>query len=359
MSENTVEVEERTCRFPRCRRPAMAPEAGTGRPPEYCDDPAHNRASAWRARQRTDDDTARAAETRPVDSARQRASEITGQVSGMIEHLGAQLSVLVEELRTVGDPGAAEAQIESVSSEAAEQVAAANARATRAEQAQRRAEAEKDEADAAAEEATRAGEEIAEDLAGAREELDTTRTKAEQLAVELADSQAAAAADRDRAQDENAGLQAELEAARAQLDRTEQDCNAAAARAEAAESARSEAEQRTAVAERRAESEATRADREESVATEARAQLEGVRADLDAARETAGDMRSTMATLTAEREAARADVEREHTHGEQRVKDLHETYSRQVDQLRQELALAREETTPERRAPKAPVAGKD
>ena len=56
-----------------------------------------------------------------------------------------------------------------------------------------------------------------------------------------------------------------------------------------------------------------------------------------------------MATLTAEREAARADVERERAHGEQRVKDLHETYSRQIDQLRAELSQAREAKTKERR----------
>ena len=74
----------------------------------------------------------------------------------MIEHLGQQLTVLVEELRTVGDPDAVEAQLEAVSSEAAEQVATANARATRAEQGQRRAEAEKAEADAAATDAATA-----------------------------------------------------------------------------------------------------------------------------------------------------------------------------------------------------------
>ena len=113
------------------------------------------------------------------------------------------------------------------------------------------------------------------------------------------------------------------------------------------------------MAERRAESEATRADREKAAVTAALAQLEGVRADLDAARDSAGDMRSTMATLTAEREAARADVERERAHGDQRVKDIHETYGRQIDQLREEIALARRETTPERRTSKAPTAGKD
>jgi hypothetical protein len=29
-----------------------AVRGGTGRPPEYCDDPSHNRAAAWRARQK-------------------------------------------------------------------------------------------------------------------------------------------------------------------------------------------------------------------------------------------------------------------------------------------------------------------
>ena len=120
MSENPAAVEKRTCRFPGCQRPPEAPEASTGRPPEYCDDPTHNRASAWRARQQVNDAATRAAEARPVDLARQRASEITGQVTGMIELLGQQLTVLVEELRTVRDPEAAEAQIESVTSEATE-----------------------------------------------------------------------------------------------------------------------------------------------------------------------------------------------------------------------------------------------
>lgn len=172
----------------------------------------------------------------------------------MIEHLGQQLTVLVEELRTVGDPEAAEAQIESVSSEAAEQVAAANASAPRAEQALRRAEAQKDEADAAAEEATRANEETAQDLVGARQDLDAARIREEQLAVELADSQASAVAERDRSQAENTALLAELESVRAQLASTVQDRDAA---------------------------------------TDARAQLEAVRTDLDAARDAAGDMRST------------------------------------------------------------------
>ncbi len=32
MSEHVIEVDERTCRYPGCRRPAMAAEVGTGPP---------------------------------------------------------------------------------------------------------------------------------------------------------------------------------------------------------------------------------------------------------------------------------------------------------------------------------------
>ena len=43
----------------------------------------------------------------------------------MIEHLTQQLQALIEELRTAADPEAAELQVEAVTSQAAEQVAAA------------------------------------------------------------------------------------------------------------------------------------------------------------------------------------------------------------------------------------------
>src|SRR5665811_1601140 len=136
----SVETAQRTCRFPGCERLVPPSEGGTGRPPEYCDDPGHTRAAAWRARRRLAQETAGRRvedEERPVDAARQRASELRGQVAGMVEHLGQQLNALVDELRTVADPDAAEAQIESVTTDAAEQVAAAAARASRAEQGQR------------------------------------------------------------------------------------------------------------------------------------------------------------------------------------------------------------------------------
>jgi colicin import membrane protein len=354
MSESIV--EERTCRYPGCQRPAMASEGGTGRPPEYCDEPSHNRAAAWRARQRLGEG-AGVTETRPVDAARQRASEITGQVTGMIEHLGQQLTALVDELRTVGDPEATEAQIESVASEAAEKVAGANARATRAEQAQRRAEAERDEADAAAEEATRKSEELAEGMAALQAELETARQNGEQLASELSQTQAAAAADREQAQAEAAELQTDIESARAQLRQAQQERDAAIKRAEAEEQARAEAERRAGAAESRAQGEAERADRGDAVIEEMQAQLVTARADLDRAREAAAELRGNLATLIAEREAAKANVELERAHGEQRVKDLHDTYGRQIDQLRHELTQARETAAKEPRPSRPRTAG--
>jgi hypothetical protein len=109
----------------------------------------------------------------------------------------------------------------------------------------------------------------------------------------------------------------------------------------------------------RAELEAARAGREEAAAAAARAQLESLRAEYDAAREAAGEMRTSVAALTAERDAARTDVDRERGHGEQRVKDLRETYGRQIDQLREELAQARETPARERPGAKPPEDSKD
>ena len=151
MSETAT---QRMCRYPGCDRPAEPGEPGAGRPPEYCDNPDHTRAAAWRARQRATAGASAAEEARPMDAARQRAGLITAQVTGMAEHLVSQMHELLVELRTLADPGAAEAQLEAAASEAAEQVAAANSRAIRSEQALRAAVADKEEADAAALEAT-------------------------------------------------------------------------------------------------------------------------------------------------------------------------------------------------------------
>jgi colicin import membrane protein len=139
MAMSTPEVTEmRTCGFPGCEEPTEA-TSGAGRPAGYCSDPAHNRAAAWRAR-RAEADTADHPvedDKLPVDAARQRASALHAQVSGMFEHMQHQLVALVGEMRTVADPDAAEAQIEAITSDAAEQVTSASARANRAEVATR------------------------------------------------------------------------------------------------------------------------------------------------------------------------------------------------------------------------------
>jgi chromosome segregation ATPase len=326
----------------------MPAEAGTGRPPEYCDNAAHTRAAAWRARQRRQQEAAgqpdTAQEPRPVDAARQRASEIGGQVAGMIEHLQQQLHLLVDQLRTAGDPDAAEAQIESVASEAAEQVAAANARASRAEQAQRTAQADRAEADAAAVEATERADQAAAGLEQTRAQLTQLEDDLEQTRGQLAQAQA----DTQAAHDQLAQLHDDLAGTREQLSATQAQRDDALARAEAAAQAQAGAEEH-------ARAEARRAERTEAELDAVRAELDAARADLDRERhhgdqlrDQITDLRATTATLTAQRDAARADLDREREHGDQRVADLRSTYETQLAHQGDELAQARSDAQDQR-----------
>ncbi len=59
-------------------------------------------------------------------------------------------------------------------------------------------------------------------------------------------------------------------------------------------------------------------------------------------------MRRNLATATVERDAARTDIERERTHGDQRVSDLRTTQDQQLAELRAELAELREEAREQR-----------
>ena len=345
MSESVSQTEQRTCRFPGCEQQAMPSEPGIGRPREYCDDPAHTRAAAWRARQRPGQSgEAREADARPVDAARQRASELRGQVGGMIEHLEQQLHALVGELRTVGDLDAAEAQLESVASDAAEQVAAANARASRAEQAQRRAEAERAEADAAASEATERSEELAAVVEDTRAQLQEANQNLDQVVNELAETVAAAEAERQQTQLTIVQLRDEAIATQALLKDAEQERDDVSARLEVAIASRAEAEERARTAGERTTAEAARAVRAETETVAVREQVEAARGQIDQIRDQVADLRGSLAGMTAERDAARADIERERVHGDQRVADLRTTYERQQSQLQDQLAQAREET---------------
>lgn len=357
MSELT-EIERRTCRFPSCRRPAAESQSGAGRPPEYCDDSAHNRTAAWHARRRLRTEQpghAAGMEQRPIDAARQRASELHGQVAGMIEHLNQQLKGLLEELRAVAGPEAAELQIEAVTVEAAEQVATAVARASRAEQAQQRAEAERAEADSAAEEASARSEQLRTGLEEARQQLTEAETDRDRLNAELADVLAAVGAERKQFAAKLMDLAEKLTVGEARLVEAHGDRDAAIRRAEAAMVAQSEAEERFRDAVDRADAESARAARAEDAVGSVRLSL--VQADRQAAdlRDEVSELREKLAVMNAQRDAAMHDAEREKTHGHERVNDLrarHEEENRrlseEVAELRGELNTARDEARVQR-----------
>ncbi len=345
-SDEVQQSEQRTCRFPGCVRAAVSADSGKGRPPEYCDDDGHNRAAGWRARRRLADEPSRNIEDekRPVDAARQRAGELSGQITGMLEHLGQQLTALKEELQTVADPDAVEAQIESVTTEAATQVAAATTRTRRAEQAQRQADAERLEADAAATEASELADQLQADLAAAQQELGDQTRALDEVTAELTAARSAAEVQNAQAQTELT----QLATARTRLGEAEHERDAATARAESASAARAEAEEHARGATARAADEAVRAQRAMSDVAKVRDELDHARTVHDTIREEASSLSRNLATAIVERDAARASVERERTHGDQRISDLQTTKDQQITQLRDEAAELRQELREQR-----------
>jgi colicin import membrane protein len=339
MSETAT---QRMCRYPGCDRPAEPGEPGAGRPPEYCDNPDHTRAAAWRARQRATAGASAAEEARPMDAARQRAGLITAQVTGMAEHLISQMHELIGELRTLADPGAAEAQLEAAASEAAEQVAAANGRAIRAEQALRAAVADKEEADAAALEATANAQELQASLSQARHDLDQSRETVTQLQTTI--DALTDELTQQRTAKEN--LEAETRRLNDELERAHAATVAARQEAHLAQAARAEADQRAEAADQHARTEASRAAAAEQATTQVRGELQDVRTQFDATREHLNQLREGLAVATAERDAARQENERERAHGDQRVTDLHQTYERQLTDLRALIPTAQPATQP-------------
>lgn len=259
----------------------------------------------------------------------------------MLEHLGQQLTALVEELRIVADPDAAEAQIESVTAEAAAHVAAATARTSRAEHAGRQAEAERLEADAAACEASDLAEQRQAALAVAQNEL-------EDRAHTLDAVRAAAEAHGAQAQAELSELREQLAAVRTRLGEAEHDRDDATARAETASTAWAQADERARGAVARADDNAARAQRAEADLTKIRDERGHARIVHDTLREEASSLRGKLATAIAERDAARANIERERTHGDQRINDLHTTQDPQLAHLRDQAAELRQEVREQR-----------
>jgi colicin import membrane protein len=324
-------TDMRTCSFPGCAEPVDA-TPGAGRPAGYCADPAHNRATAWRARRVEADKMKLTADDDrlPVDTARQRASALHSQVSGMFEHMQQQMAVLVGDLRTIADPDAAEAQIEAITSDAAEQVASAAARANRAEVATRKAEAERAEADAAAEESDALADELRAALAAL--ELRASALEGE-LAVASENSRLATAeivtlADQVAAlSDENAEVTVQLAGARELV------TTATAAKDDALALARD--------ARVHADAESARAERAETDAARTRDVVAEVRVERESARAEALVLNGHLATAISERDGAVAEIARERSYADQRVIDVRDALENQLTQVCEELEQSR------------------
>lgn len=150
------------CRFPGCTRAAEEGD-GRGRPPAYCDDPAHNRAAAFRARRenQTGDKTQATApaEGEPVTFARARAGLLIERIEAAVAALDAMTREVLGELATLGDVEAVEVELENVTATADQRAAQARAEAATAETRRRRAEAAAAEAEQLSAEAEAAAEE--------------------------------------------------------------------------------------------------------------------------------------------------------------------------------------------------------
>ena len=366
----TAGTSARTCRFPGCNAPAVTAAGGApGRPPEYCSNPDHNRAAAWRAR-RAERASAEGRPLpddldRPVSMARARAGELVDQVATQAGQLAAALTAVVEELRTLGDPDAAAVQIEAVTTEADQRVAEATARAARAERDQRAAELRRAEADAAAEEATDQAAQLSVQLQEIQDEHRAATKRWEQQSAQqqaeidrlmaALDTAAAESAERlIRAQAaETAGAAAEARAAAlgSELaEATEQLENAAAVGAAAAQRAH-DAEQTNASLSTQLEGERSRAGSAEQAAAAARGEASQLSGELERALQAADSLRNEIrearsqvfeareraAASAAELAGAQQRLEDERRHTEARLADQRLGYEERLMELRADL----------------------
>lgn len=145
--QNGTKVGPALCRFPGCQSPPE-PGDGRGRPPAYCEDPAHTRAAAFRARREADP-----AAGESVSFARMRAGVLVERVEAAVVTLGTLSEAVMGELATLGDVELVEVELESVTASAEARVAEARALAAEAEVRRRCAQ---------------------DETAALREELDTT-----------------------------------------------------------------------------------------------------------------------------------------------------------------------------------------
>jgi len=230
-SGNTATATRPACKYPGGGQRA-ASAGGTGRPPEYCAGRGHTRVSAWRERRRLAAEKAGttispAEDASPVTMAKATGAELLRSLRAEADRVAALGAELRDRIDTLGDPTAADAEVEAVRAAAEQRAAAAEARAAAAEQRAAQAEQFRAEADAAAEEmsehltATQARAERADERAEAAE---ADRDAA--VATARADAGArvsAAEGERDAAiAKARAGAEARVRATEADRDRSRQ-----------------------------------------------------------------------------------------------------------------------------------------
>jgi len=278
------------------------------------------------------------------------------------EHLVVQLRTLLEELATLSDPGAAAVQIESVTSEAGEQVAAALARATRAERATRAAEVDREQADTAAEEALLRLEEVnadlertkqswraeVEDLTAAQQTLErdhqTAMAEAAAVAATAAEEhrQALAAAAQERAELTAAHDRSLEEAHEAALAREDVLTSRVEEQLRSTEQARQEADAARRSAEGEARAVRSAMERAEVETATGRAQLAQLRELEWQLRDEAAQLRTDLAVTRNECEAAQSEVARERATADQRVREVRDLLAVELARLHEEVDTLRQ-----------------
>ena len=132
MTEQAATVT--TCRYPNCEQAPARASGQPGRPPEYCDNAAHNRVSAWRERRRMDAEQHGTAVTdadaaQPVTMARVTVGEQLRALAAETTTISGIADRIQQALATVGDPDAAAAELEAMRTAAEQRATTAEARA--------------------------------------------------------------------------------------------------------------------------------------------------------------------------------------------------------------------------------------
>lgn len=394
-TETKITEAPKGCRFPvavdkLCGRktvPASGDPDGRGRPSNYCDNPQHNRASAWRARQAFVEQQTGVQEpeevlSRPVTSAGARAGQFLDETRALAEALTQAQDRLLRELAVFGDADATAVELATVTADAEEQLAIERRRAAQAEAGRREDRARMEEADAAAGELLTELETL---RFTASEELDALREASDEqlgeVRAELAEAERNLAAveaqnaEQDEALNEarlaNAAQFSEIERLSGELQAEEERSTTLAQSVEvlneikegldtdlirAQEENRYLTEQLEKVTgerdEQRRRSEA--AERETTVLTTQVTRLNEEVAELRSAvreRETeaktattrAHELSTERAGTVAQLEAAKQALAAEQNHANQRVGDVERAYQRQLDELRETITQLRKQ----------------